>query len=130
MEEPEKATFSRAELNYLSHQRLGRIATVDAGGRPHIAPTSFGVDPEQGFIFVGGRDLTKTKKYRDVQENPHVALIVDDVVSLNPWRPRAVEIRGVADIVTESEPSLEPGVGGTWIRIRPTRIISWGLDVA
>ena len=30
--------FSAAELEYLSERRLGRLATVDLAGRPHVVP--------------------------------------------------------------------------------------------
>jgi pyridoxamine 5'-phosphate oxidase family protein len=43
--------------------------------------------------------------------------VVDDV--LPPRRPRAVEIRGPADAVDGPRPA---------IRIRPGRIVAWGLD--
>ena len=45
------------------------------------------------------------------------AIVVDDV--LPPWQPRGVEVRGHAEAVDGPQPS---------IRIRPTRIVAWGLD--
>jgi hypothetical protein len=29
------------EIEYFGGQRPGRLATVDAGGRPHVAPSAF-----------------------------------------------------------------------------------------
>ena len=46
-------------------------------------------------MLIGGHDFARRKKWRDVVENPWVALVVDDV--LPPWRPRMVEIRGRAE---------------------------------
>jgi pyridoxamine 5'-phosphate oxidase family protein len=63
-----------------------------------------------------------------VLRDGRVSLVVDDVI-LEPWQPRAVEIRGVAealpDVIHESAfPGVQPGV----IRIHPRRILAFGLD--
>lgn len=109
--------FTEAEQNYLdSERRLGRLATVGRDGTPHVAPVGWSYDPETGVVEIGGHDFAATKKYRDVQHTGRAALVVDDV--LPPWQPRGVEIRGVAEAVPEPTPL---------IRIRPTRIVSWGL---
>jgi pyridoxamine 5'-phosphate oxidase family protein len=54
-----------------------------------------------------------------------VAFVVDDVLSVRPWRVRCLEIRGVAE--TELDPSPAPGHDSSLIRIRPRRIIGIGL---
>ncbi len=115
----ERATdiFSAAERAYLTgERRLGRLATVGKDGTPHVAPVGWSYDPDAGVVEIGGHDFAATKKYRDVQHNGRAALVIDDV--LPPWRPRGVEIRGEAQAVAEPTPL---------IRIRPTRIVSWGL---
>ena len=50
-------------------------------------------------IDVGGRGFAQDKKYRDVQQNPRVAVVIDDVESVDPWRPRMIEIRGLAEVI-------------------------------
>lgn len=111
--------FTDAELDYLrgGERRLARIATIGPGGAPHVAPVGHRYNPELDTIEVGGIDLTATKKYRDLEANPKVAIVVDDV--LPPWKPRGVEVRGRAETVTDPEPV---------IRIHPERIVSWGLE--
>jgi len=47
------------------------------------------------------------------------AFVIDDLVSTNPWRPRASEVRGRAEAIHEPEPT---------IRIYPERIVSWGIE--
>jgi pyridoxamine 5'-phosphate oxidase family protein len=79
--------FTDAERAYLSEFRLARLATADAAGRPHVVPTSFRLDPATGIVDVGGHDVARTKKFRDVRKNAHVALVVDDLASTDPWRP-------------------------------------------
>jgi pyridoxamine 5'-phosphate oxidase family protein len=111
------SVFTGPELDYLrSERRLGRLATVGADGMPHIAPVGWHLDAEGETILVAGRDLASTKKFRDVNRTGRAAIVIDDV--LPPWRPRGVEIRGDADTVHDPE---------ALIRIRPTRIVSWGL---
>lgn len=46
--------FTPAELTYLSEQRLGRLATLDAAGAPHVVPVSFRYNAELGTIDIGG----------------------------------------------------------------------------
>ena len=112
--------FSEAELAYLSgERRLGRLATVGSDGTPHIAPVGWSYNAELRTIDIGGRDLARTKKFRDVARTGQAAIVIDDVLA--PWRPRGVEVRGTAEAI---------GSPAALIRIRPKRIVSWGLDSA
>jgi PPOX class F420-dependent enzyme/OxyR family protein len=120
--------FTPAEIAYLQSQRLGRIATVGSDGQPHVVPVGFRYNPEHDTIDIGGHDFAKRKKFRDVQQNPHVAFVVDDVVSVSPWRVRGIEIRGEAGILETGGKSVIPGFDAEMFRIRPTRVISWGLE--
>lgn len=117
--------FNERERAYLTRGLLGRLATVDGGGRPHVVPTGFRFDADEGVIYVGGHDMAATKKFRDVLANPLVAFVVDDVASTNPWRARGIEVRGEAEALTDAGDA--PGSGAARIRITPTRIVSWGL---
>jgi len=94
------SVFSEKELNYLASQRLGRLATIDADGLPHAVPLGWSYNPALDTIDVGGRDFARTKKFRNVQANPKVALVIDDV--LPPWRPRCVMVRGEAEALEEA----------------------------
>lgn len=48
-------------------------------------------NPEHDTIDVTGRDFDRTKKFRDVALSGRAAIVVDDLASIDPWRPRAVE---------------------------------------
>jgi pyridoxamine 5'-phosphate oxidase family protein len=110
--------FTDAELAYLhGERRLARIATVGADGMPHVTPVGWSYNAELETIDLGGRDVSATKKFRDVARSGLAAVVVDDVVP--PWSPRGVEVRGEAEAV-DGPPAL--------IRIHPRRIISWGLE--
>ena len=118
------ATFSDVELDYLlGERRLGRLATVDPSGLPHVVPVGWSYNAELGTIDVSGRNFAASRKFRNVRANPKAALVVDDV--LPPWRPRSVMVQGRAE-------ALDPPAGSegaqALIRIFPDRILSWGLE--
>lgn len=118
--------FSAAELAYLAEgNKLGRLATVDPDGTPHVVPLGWNYNPEHDTIDIGGRDFAGTRKFRNVLANPAVGFVVDDV--LPPWQPRAVQIRGTAQALsTATWPDGQPREA--IIRITPTRVVSWGLE--
>lgn len=114
------SAFSDAELAYLQgERRLARVATVGADGTPHVVPVGWSYNAELDTIDVGGRDFEQTKKYRDVARSGRAAIVIDDLASVNPWRPRGVEVRGRAQTVSEPRPL---------IRIQPDRVRSWGVE--
>jgi len=119
------ATFSPAELDYLqSDRRLGRLATADRKGRLQVTPVGmWRYNPELGTIDISGRNFAATRKYRNVRANPQAAFVVDDMASVDPWRPRAVMVEGHAEAVSDREDGAGP-----LIRIAPNKIISWGLE--
>lgn len=111
--------LSDAEVQYLtSKRRLGRLATVGEDGTPHVVPVGFSYNPASQTVDIGGRDLTRTRKYRDVKRAGRAAIVVDDLASTDPWRPRAVELRGRAEAIAGPRPL---------IRIHPYYVNSWGL---
>ena len=115
------SAFSDVELGYLrgGGRRLGRIATVGRDGTPHVVPVGWSYNADEDTIDVGGRDLPPTKKFRDVRRSGRAALVIDDLASADPWRPRGIEVRGRAEAVETPRPV---------IRIHPDRVVSWGLS--
>jgi pyridoxamine 5'-phosphate oxidase family protein len=110
--------FSDAELDYLNGQRLARIATASARGEPDVAPVGFRIDGD--VVVVGGLDLTRTRKYYNVKATGRASLVVDDLASVDPWRPRLVKVTGSAEIGSDDR-------GKPTIRIRPETVWSFGL---
>jgi pyridoxamine 5'-phosphate oxidase family protein len=106
---------------------LGRLATVGPDGQPHVVPVGVHYNPELDTVDIGGHDFARRKKYRDVQRNPRVALVVDDLASISPWRVRGVEIRGEAEVLESGGEALGPGFDPEMFRIRPARVVSWGF---
>lgn|SRR5487761_266554 len=114
------------ELAYLAKGKLGRLATIDGNGVPHVVPLGWSYNAELDTIDIGGRDFSHTRKFHNVRGNPNVALVVDDVVP--PWQPRCVLIRGQAQALDDAV-GPEGEALGPIIRITPTEVISWGMDV-
>jgi pyridoxamine 5'-phosphate oxidase family protein len=117
--------LNQAELGYLRTQRLARMATVDPRGQPQVNPVGFFVQ-DDGSVLSGGLDLGGTKRWRNLHTNPRLALVVDDIASVEPWRVRGVEIRGEAELLTGPH-DLAPGLSDELIRLRPLWVHSWGL---
>lgn len=118
--------FTRAEIEYLRGQKLGRLATVNRKGEPHVVPVGFRFNPDLDTIDVGGHNLAASKKFRDAKRDGRVAFVVDDV--LPPWQPRGVEVRGHAVVLGEGGEEVGPGFDAEVIRIHPSRIVGWGID--
>ncbi len=121
------ASFSDQEIQYIQSQRLGRLATLGPDGAPHVVPNSVRYNPELGTLDLGGRDLSQTRKWRDIARDPRVAIVIDDV--LPPWVPRGVEVRGRAEQIAQGgTEAFGPHFAPAMIRIHPEKIVSWGLD--
>ena len=120
--------FTPAGVSYLRGHRLGRMATVDAAGKPHAVPVGYRSD-QSDTITIGGHRLDRSKKWRDLHDNPHVAFVVDDLVSVDPWRPRGVEIRGRAALHGAGGEQIGPGFGAAVARdpAQPHRLLGHRL---
>ena len=112
--------FTETEIAYLASQRLGRLATVQPNGTLQVSPVGFSYNPATSTIDINGYNLAKSQKFRNIGANGRAAFVVDDLVSVQPWRVRCLEIRGVAEALTTER--------GPLIRVHPRRIISFGID--
>jgi pyridoxamine 5'-phosphate oxidase family protein len=112
------SAFTPAEVAYLQSQPLMRFASASASGRPDVAPVVFRLDGDD--IVTGGFDVTHTVRYRNIQSNPRVSVVVDDLATTDPWSPRGVKVIGTAVIETDGD--------STQFRITPAVIISWAIN--
>lgn len=121
--------FTPREIEYLQSQPLCRIATADASGQPHVTPVGFKFNVETGTFDIAGHfGFSKRKKWRDVEQNPQVALVFDDIESYEPWKVRGIEIRGTVELRQTGGEAVIPGAGPEMFHITPRRIISWGIE--
>jgi len=117
-------SFTEEEIAYLRTQRLARIATVSADGQPDAMPVGYQFDGT--YFYVGGMNPVKTRKFRNVRGgNTKVALVIDDLVSVNPWTVRGLRIYGNAELLVRQEGQFGPG---QYMRITPTVSWSWNLE--
>jgi pyridoxamine 5'-phosphate oxidase family protein len=126
------SVFTDAELEYLDEQGLGHIATVGADGMPHVIPVAVFYDPQTQTLVIGANaqlaDMSATKKFRDAQSRPKVAVVVDG------RGPHFVEVRGDAETFTEGGEEIGKRLGApfqfspAWIRVRPRRIVTMGIE--
>ena len=112
------SAFTETEVAYLRSQPLMRFATASPAGKPDVAPVIFELDGDD--IITAGFDITHTARYRNIQRNPQVTLVIDDLATIDPWSPRGVKIIGTAEIETVD--------GSPRFRIHPKVIISWALN--
>ncbi|MCI2420478.1 PPOX class F420-dependent oxidoreductase [Saccharopolyspora sp. K220] len=119
-------TFTEAEIEYLESQPLGRLTTLGPRGEPQARPVGVHLGPD-GTIDVVGYSNATSQKWRNVERDPRVTFLVDDIASLRPWKVRGIEIRGEAKALF-GVGSTVPGMSGDVIRIHPRRVLSWGIN--
>jgi pyridoxamine 5'-phosphate oxidase family protein len=69
--------------------------------------------------------MEKTLKYKNIKNgNLKVALVIDDLESANPWKPRGIKVYGIAEIV-ERKGRFGKGL---YIEITPQKVWSWGIQ--
>jgi pyridoxamine 5'-phosphate oxidase family protein len=117
--------FSDEELAYLQSQPVARLATVNADGQPDVVPVAFELDDR--YIWIGGvgPDVANTRKLRNIGAGrTKVSLVVDDLVSMEPFIARAMRVYGDAEPPVERVGMMGPGL---YSRITPTVSWSWNL---
>lgn len=104
--------------------RVARLATADAGGRPHLVPIAFALDGDRLYSAVDAKPkrTTELRRLANVRENPRVAVLVDrydDDDWSRLWWARAdgtgrvleaedPEARGAVELLRERYPRIEP----------------------
>jgi len=63
-----------APAEFVARQRVGHLATVSAGGEPHLVPISPALDGDR-LVFATETD---TQKVRNLRGDPHVAICFDE----------------------------------------------------
>lgn len=69
------------ERRFLDGQRVARLATADAGGRPHVIPICFVVRGDTVYFTIDEKPKRRSraplKRMANMRENPAVALVAD-----------------------------------------------------
>ncbi|MGV0745684.1 PPOX class F420-dependent oxidoreductase [Mycolicibacterium sp. XJ870] len=121
--------FTDEEIAYLRSQPLGRLATVNADGQPDAVPVAYEVDTAADgvFFWVGGvgAEVLRTRKFVNIGDGrTKVSLVIDDLVSMEPFVARAMRIYGDAEPPVERVGMVGPG---WYARITPRVAWSWNL---
>ncbi len=132
--------MTRDEVNAFLDSRPGWITltTISKSGHPHTVPIGyFRIGDE---VFVGCR--AGTQKLKNIERNPKVSLMLESGGTMQDIK--GVCIQGEADVVLdpvaqlpllrtsmanrgvpEAQLPTEARPGAAYIRVRPTKIISW-----
>lgn len=119
--------LSNEEIQYLKTQRLARIASASPKGVPEVSPVGFEFDGK--YFWVGSHSqeiFSRTRRYKNITGgNSRVSIVIDDLVSVDPWKPRGIKVSGTAEVMEHK------GIfgKGKYIRITPKLSISWGIEL-
>ncbi len=96
--------LSDQQTAFLASQRVGRLATSDARGNPHVVPVCFAVEDATLYITIDEKPKRAStrplKRLRNMMENPSVAFVADRYDE--DWQQLGwVMLRGRADILTD-----------------------------
>jgi PPOX class probable F420-dependent enzyme len=133
----------RAALDLLRSGRVGRLATVDARGRPHVVPVVFAY--RAGVVYTPvdlkpkSVEPRRLQRVRNVLANPNVQLLVDRYDE--DWRRLAyAQLRGRAALLEDGPEHARalrllerkypqyaglPLAGRPVIRITIERVVVW-----
>ena len=129
------SVFSEEEIEYMRGQSLARLATVGPDGQPHVIPVTFRFNEDEDTIDIGGIAFGDGKKWRDAKQNPKVTFPLDDTFGSGKDRQArarsrsAVQPSSTRPAGNEINPRF-PNFAPQFFRIRPKRIVSWGLEEA
>jgi len=119
-------SFTDEEIAYMRSQPIARVATLSAGGQPDVVPLAFEFDGTYFWVGGTGPSVANTRKFRNVRAGRRkVAIVIDDLVSLDPFVARSIRIYGLAEEPVERVGLVGPGL---YMRITPT--ISWSWNMA
>lgn len=118
-------SFTPEEIDYLASQPLARMATVASDGQTDAVPVAFEFDGS-AFWVGGNESVLSTRKVRNVVGgNRDVALVIDDMVSFDPFIARGIRVYGRTSDPVERTGLVGPGI---YLRIMPTTSWSWNMD--
>jgi PPOX class probable F420-dependent enzyme len=125
--------------DFLTHgYRTGKLATVRADGRPHVAPVWFVLDGAD-LIFMTGAGTVKGKTLQrdpraavsvDLEEPPYAFVMVEGTVELStdlaemlPWSI-VIGRRYMGDELGEQYGRRNAVEGELLVRLRPSRVVA------
>jgi pyridoxamine 5'-phosphate oxidase family protein len=118
--------FTDDEVEFLRSHGIARLATSGEDGQPDVVPVAVEFDGAYFWTGGSGQSVLRTRKVGNVRAGRRkVALVVDDLPSLDPFVARGIRVYGVADGPVERVGMVGPGL---YLRITPT--VSWSWNMA
>ena len=135
--------------DFLHNHRVARFATAEPNGQPHVVPICYAVSDNSLYFTIDKKPKQLTdkplKRIRNLQNNPHVALVVDRYE--DDWTQLGwVMVQGDAALLDDGEEHTKaqrllkaryPQLHGMQINdlpviaVRIKHVVSWGnLDTA
>ncbi|HUD58788.1 MAG TPA: TIGR03668 family PPOX class F420-dependent oxidoreductase [Acetobacteraceae bacterium] len=73
--------LSAEQKDFVAAQRIGRLATADALGNPHVVPVCFAISDDALYITIDEKPKRATdrplKRLRNMMDNPSTAFVAD-----------------------------------------------------
>lgn len=114
--------FFEQEVEFIRSQHLARLATVSEDMQPDVAPVGFEFDGHD--FYIGGHNLAASRKFKNIAAgNERVALVLDDLRTVDPWDPRGLRVYGTAEIIER------PGMFGQGVYFRIVPEVSWSWNI-
>lgn len=111
--------------------RVARLATIDfEEAKPHIVPVVFVFDGNSYYIPIDKKpkrdnDPERLRRVRNIQENPNVALLIDDSSSSKSQ----YMLKNAQSLLLEKYPQYQKiGLGQLCIMIYPEKIFTWKMS--
>ena len=131
----DRVRFTEKEIKFLEQNELCRFATASRTGEPHVVPVSYVWYEGSPYIVTD----YKTKKLKNLRENPHAAILVDTAGT-----QKLLLISGPVSIIEKGEEyrklykifhskldwvRRDPWKEGEapFVRINPTFKAGWGI---
>ena len=130
--------------DFLHNHRVARFATAEPNGQPHVVPICYAVSDNSLYFTIDKKPKQLTdkplKRIRNLQNNPHVALVVDRYE--DDWTQLGwVMVQGDAALLDDGEEHTKaqrllkaryPQLHGMQINdlpviaVRIKHVVSWG----
>jgi pyridoxamine 5'-phosphate oxidase family protein len=120
-------SLTRSEQAFLARQPRGHLATIGRDGAPQVKPLGFTYNSALGTIDITGFGMGASAKYRNIQANPRVAFVVDEVTEATMEGAHFLEVRGIAEAVVGAV-TADAHLSREIIRIHPTRVVAFNVD--
>ncbi|MFL5663900.1 MAG: TIGR03668 family PPOX class F420-dependent oxidoreductase [Ktedonobacteraceae bacterium] len=76
-----RSTLTEAEADFVQRQRVARLATADAEGKPHVIPVCYAFDGTYFYTPLDEKPKrvseSKLRRVRNIVARPEVALVID-----------------------------------------------------